>query len=144
MRKYEYRGYNGTKWIYSTEISGIPCFDEVHYFMPNEENELNQEYIGNWDSVSYVGQYTGLKDANGTKIYEGDIIPHHFNKNIKGVVKFGEYKSPCDDKFTKHQGFYIDFYGESKDYYRKDLGYWATVSKVIGNVYENPELLEDR
>lgn len=133
MRKCEYRGYNGFKWIYSTEISGISCFDTITYFMPNEDNELNQEYLGNWDSVSYVGQYTGLKDINGTKIYEGDILPYNLNKNIKGIVRFGEYKNPCDDKFSKHQGFYVEFV--DRDSLRKDLGYWATLSEVIGNIY---------
>lgn len=133
--------YQNKESLYPLSLYKIvcDCFTNFQFrLFKLKNNNLNQ-----FEEVESVKmQYTGLKDLNGTKVYEGDIIPYHFNKNIKGVVKFGEYKSPCDDKFTKHQGFYIDFDGESKDYYRKDLGYWATLSEVIGNIYENPELME--
>ena len=41
----------------------------------------------------------------------------------------------------KHnQGFYMDFM--DKEYYRPELGYWAEKSVVIGNIFDNPELLQ--
>ncbi|MGG5461486.1 YopX family protein [Clostridium sp. B9] len=88
-------------------------------------------------------QYTGLKDIIGKEIYEGDIIPFHFDSNEKGVVKFGEYTDWNCKNETKHIGFYVDFYGTYKNINRKDLGYWIEVSYVVGNIYENPELLGD-
>lgn len=96
-----------------------------------------------------VGQYTGLTDKNGTKIFQGDIVKHHFGEE-KGIVKFGEYRQPFnDDIHTKHIGFYLDWIsGEQKDLLRKDLGYWVDINNshdyeiFIGNIHDNPELLE--
>ena len=92
-----------------------------------------------------VGQYTGLTDKNGTKIFEGDILKIIDGKEIIiASVKFGDYNQP--DKILKtHIGFYFDIANLVS--YRKDIGYWfgKTFSEieVIGNVHDNPELLQD-
>ena len=92
-----------------------------------------------------VGQYTGLQDKNGTKIFEGDILKIIDGKEIIiASVKFGDYNQP--DKILKtHIGFYFDIANLVS--YRKDIGYWfgKTFSEieVIGNVHDNLELLQD-
>lgn len=75
-------------------------------------------------------QYTGLKDRNGKEVYEGDIISSHFEKTNQyeaytevGVVNITPYRTEIEDR--KH-GKYNSFYSHSE---------------VIGNIYENPELL---
>lgn len=129
MREIKFRGYNGTKWLYSTEISGVPCFDEVHYFMPNEDNELTQEYIGNWDSVSYVGEYTGLKDINGIEIYEGDIVERRFMNLIDGAEFVGVVK------------YYDGAFNVDNNREAYPLFHEIDEIEILGNVYENSELL---
>jgi uncharacterized phage protein (TIGR01671 family) len=79
-------------------------------------------------------QYTGCKDKNGTPIYEGDILANdlilpHDNDNI-GVVYFaaGTFMIDGDGPFFDH------VYGHSPDILDNH--------RVIGNKYENPELLK--
>ena len=85
-----------------------------------------------------VGQYTGLLDKNGKMIFEGDIIKED---DCIGVVKFGKYVNPCDpDLLGGHIGFYVSF---KNDLLRKELAYWSDISEVIGNIFDNPELLAE-
>ena len=90
-----------------------------------------------------VGEYTGVKGKKENKIYEGDIFAYHFDSKKVGIVKFGQYRNPCDDIHTSHVGFYVEWQDK---FFRKmtrcDLAYWAIVSDVVGNVSDNPELIE--
>ena len=73
-------------------------------------------------------QFTGLKDINGVEIYEGDITAYEFN----GKIVTGEvlYKR---DQFIINAPFGA---------YGKGIFGRASKPEVIGNIYENPELLE--
>lgn len=72
-----------------------------------------------------VGQYTGSADVNGKKIFEGDIIREGCNGRIGEVIR--------DNSGTYRLN------GFGKDYTIEDAEIeWV----VIGNIYDNPELLE--
>jgi uncharacterized phage protein (TIGR01671 family) len=79
-----------------------------------------------------VGQYTGLKDKDGVEIYEGDII-------------VGTYKDMGTDTglvVFKGCGFKVEIPNVGDD----ELVDWERYSdsiEVIGNIYENPELLKE-
>jgi uncharacterized phage protein (TIGR01671 family) len=74
-------------------------------------------------------QFTGLTDKKGKEIYEGDIIKFGSQLGSISEVKFIE----------KNGGFLVkDKFGDWKWLYDV-LG--STNSEVIGNIYENPELL---
>ena len=82
---------------------------------------------------STVGQYTGLKDKNGTKIFEGDIVRVSRGKDIEtGEIQYNKY------------GVWVIVYDK---FYCTTLPYIFTSSdsnvwiKVIGNIHDNPELL---
>ena len=78
------------------------------------------------------GQYTGLHDKNGKEIYEGDIIGYkdwEGKMRIDGVVKYGEFNCSCCEGVY---GWYVD-YGDIRA---------INIHEVIGNIYDNPDLLE--
>lgn len=87
-----------------------------------------------------VGQYTGLKDDNGTKIFEGDIL------KVKSVDIDYEYITKV---YCSCNTLCVDVVGE--DYDSTAIGFaddiWDTDCakvEVIGNIYDNPELLKER
>ncbi len=87
-----------------------------------------------------VCQYTGFNDKKRREIFENDIVKIYINQyeSWLAVVKFGEYES--DGK--QHIGVYLDF--KDKVLLRKDFLYWYKYwdIEVIGNVFDNLELLE--
>ena len=55
-------------------------------------------------------------------------------------MKFGLYHEAGKSERT-HQGFYLG--SMDKYYYREELGYWAKESVVVGNIFDNKELLQE-
>jgi len=107
-------------------------------------------YSGMYDDVlpenDYtIQQYTGLKDRDGKDIYEGDIIEHTFSKTTddETSIHFGS-KLNGSVSFCNHLCAYI-LTIISDDRHNGDtfqLMNHAPSKKIIGNVFENPELLK--
>ena len=100
------------------------------------------------ESISYpadpkkIGQFTGLTDKNGKKIFEGDII-HYSCSDVTAIVCFGIYYD--SDSKKKATGFYVQWSEDGivqqdpVSDIERDKQYGG---EVIGNIYDNPELLE--
>lgn len=84
-------------------------------------------------------QCTGLKDKNGKLIYEGDILKEAYFDTDKGEFDFSNIKIGYDEK-------YCSYYQQSIGYDYKEafpeFDFKEENIEVIGNIYENPELLK--
>lgn len=85
-----------------------------------------------------ICQFTGFYDKNGNRIWDNDIA--NTNSNLRAQIKFGLYSNSFSTR-KYNQGFYMDFM--DNEYYRHELGYWAGKSVVIGNIFDNKELLQE-
>lgn len=68
-------------------------------------------------------QFTGMKDKEGREIYEGDIIKEKYEEDII-IIRFGITNCNCCDSVIGYRDVNCD-------------------CKIIGNIYENPELVEE-
>lgn len=104
-------------------------------------------------NVDQLMQYVGLKDKNGKPIFEGDIV-RKFGFKGNYVVEYGEYRRPNfmnGDSQKRHLGFYGKPipYTDPKSEVTWEGSIVSLVGddfhsgiEVIGNIYEQPELLE--
>lgn len=159
MREILFRGkrLDNGEWVQGGNIlvldSPNPLMAEVYIYeggksidIWKDKKEMHIEEIAGYlyrVSPATVGQYTGLSDKNGTKIFEGDIVTLGTVVPL-GAVKWGEYThSKCDEYECEHYGWYID-----KGYigYVKNTGRclycYSQIIKVIGNIHDTPELLK--
>ncbi|MDE6232160.1 MAG: YopX family protein, partial [Lachnospiraceae bacterium] len=88
---------------------------------------------------------TGKEDISGKIIYQGDIIESHLSNGqisaLNLVIKYGAYKAYCPE--DKEYMDSVGFYAEAEGYQDMPIGPTEEYAKVIGNIYDNPELLAE-
>ena len=121
-REIKFRGQqiNTKKWVY-----GYLYRNKGLYVICENIKYAEEESI----LLDTVGQYTGLDDKNGKEIYEGDIVKLDSNMlKITGIV-------------TYHNNEAVFVLEDLHDEIEECLWYMQEDLEVIGNIYDNPELL---
>lgn len=130
MREILFRGkiQGLTDWSYGYYAKS----GENHFILLDTDNEDNYSIV----DPETVGQFTGLYDKNGTRIFEGDIIeyqPEYAPVPIRSYVEYfaDKYNYPAFD-LAEH-----DYEANGLQCAHEEAG-----CEVIGNKWDNPELLE--
>ena len=133
MREYKFRAKiknpHVDEWVYGYLVS--ECYI-------NEKNKLGYTPV----RKETVGQYTGLHDKNGKEIYEGDIIEFSYDMFIGDFDTF-----VAKGKIVFEEGaFYVEVFENERT--TEDEAYLLysinlDTIEVIGNIYENEELLNE-
>lgn len=89
-------------------------------------------------------QSTGILDKNSQEIFEGDVVSR--NSGMPSVVEFGKWIYEEDFGYKiKNIGFYLNSsYDDDEFFQAMDYEDIRKNYEVIGNIYENPEILEDK
>ena len=120
--------------------------------------QIRDDVIGNrfmcsWheDEKGILMQFTGLKDKNGKEIHEGDIVSTLEDGNLEVIFQDGMFGCiTCRPQSNENGTEYYDEFVPLNDLI--DVGYWGSTDgfkkpvftlEVIGNIYENPELLKE-
>lgn len=118
MREIKFRAWDKENKIMQN-VNGI---NFLHNFVETYNADEAQEEYFDLDDCELM-RYTGLKDRNGNEIYEGDILSND-EEYYKVVFEIASYRAEIEE-------------------YSLDLIDVAHCCEVIGNIYENPELLGD-
>jgi uncharacterized phage protein (TIGR01671 family) len=131
------------EWVYGSLLDGD--------IIVSGSVDVDEDYIGlnEWHSVhaETVGQFTGLKDKNDKKIYEGDIYKVTFGQHfwVHEVRSLGGRFGNMLFGILLYDNVSSD---ESGEYYTNKVRIHNLKSgkdvEIIGNIYENAELLEEK
>ena len=128
MRKILFRAKKteNKEWIEGSYIESVVKASPFGYITSSYPTEPTQIY------TVTLGEFTGLYDKNSNKIFEGDIVKtDKFNEPnkqyiIKYDLQFGTFIGQ-----DKHNMYFVTFDGDSDQF------------EIIGNIHDNPELLND-
>lgn len=132
MREILFRGkrLDNGEWVIGFITAACDCAGRLYFI---EQPALDLDDCNHSYEVDFttIGQYTSMLDKNGIKIFEGDIVDFsdRSDGDDYGVVIYDENETEFEieyDNICKSLGGY---------YYSKGI-------EVIGNIYDNPELLK--
>lgn len=139
MRDIKFRIWDGAKneWLASSSKDALPYYG---FALVGEVMTVQSPPVWSLDEGNVVEQFTGLKDKNGVGVYEGDII---IQKSL------GSNKSGCRGKITykeDHAAFMFEVYERGKPVMWLFLNEFnpEKTCEVIGNIHEDPELVEEK
>lgn len=137
MREIIFRGQrpDNDEWVYGylVEATNVITDKKATFIFEQDATYFTHgEFACSFEvKPETVGQYTGVIDKNGKKVFEGDVV---------------EYDGSCGEiVFVERRGAFMsnekDMYGE----WLSNLPQYGTgIVEIIGNIYDNKEILEDK
>lgn len=128
-RKILFRGKKSNgRWVYGSLVVSENVKPAIYY---EEGKGLVKRLDWCYVKPDTIGQYTGLKDKNGVKIFEGDILT---GQNCRFVVKYDDQQAEfVAVNSTLPKGFGLPMSQTWID---------ETKKVVCGNIHDNPELIK--
>lgn len=126
MREIKFRAWDKDlkRWTNYSIADDLPRFYDKHTGCWETDRE-GERFI--------LCQYTGLKNFNGKEIYEGDIVSAVGFFGWIGVAKY----------FDKNPSFVFEAIDKNYRGSRLSMTQFDRYVKILGNIYENPEMLEE-
>ena len=116
-----------SNWVYG----GVLCGSGDHSIIYQTEPDIEKKVV----YTDTLGQYTGLTDKNGTKIFEGDIVEYEAGGKLRiGRVFFSDFRASFSVTAGKNGSARIN--NDLFNYIQN-----GNSVTVIGNIYDNPELI---
>lgn len=134
MREIKFRAY----WYRAKKMTKDFGLDD--YAQDHDGTHGDADYPSLYDverGEAVIMQYTGLKDRNGKEIYEGDVIEVEF------IVYPESKKEKIESKYISQVTFQDGCFVFYDDYESHVPCQPCFRTKIIGNIYENPELLKE-
>ena len=128
MREIKFRAWNKRE----KKMVDVHTIDFCNGNINANDSDNYDDIVLGFDSI--LMQYTGIKDKNKTEIYEGDIV-EAWSEGVKGV---GYIKKRNDGLWF----IYPSYQKKLMWYLKPDENDYDNVT-VLGNIYENPELLKE-
>lgn len=117
------------------KAGGIWLFGDLRQWSATRKGICDYELKSTSEvDLETVGQFTGLTDKNGKKIFEGDIVQYYGTYALEVFIENGHTKIRWFDTVTNSECTEL-FFGHDEE----ALG----EVEVIGNIHDNPELLEN-
>lgn len=143
-REIKFRGKRSKddEWVYGGLVYRLPKHPEIiiNEYITHQNGECEDNFVFYQDIYEdTVGQFTGLQDKNGKEIYEGDIL-----------MCIGERNDNKGRKYYRKVLFDNGAFGMTVPEYKFISALCNHVVngklnwEVIGNIYDNPELLEEK
>ncbi len=111
-----------SKWVYGGICQGKGAFSIIYGWRDEEREAPIDKFVVYSDTI---GQFTGLTDKNGKKIFEGDCVEY---KEEIGVIEYHDQEAMFIVAFDTWLSDFDHLYGHDVE--------------IIGNIHDNPELMK--